>query len=239
MAQGRQLLSDRVRDQLMSKILDGSVTVGSQLPPEEELCLEFGVSRATVREAVRGLVENGYLSRVHGSGTYVSFRPGLRHSLDRNLSYTELIRGAGMRPGRTVLRIERRSPSDEEAVKLRLKATDSVVQVERVRLADDQPVIYSQDTIPQRILGDVDDRSLSGSLYELFALVGHRVGHGEALLEPTTASSREARALQVAIGTPLLSIEQVDFSQLGEAVMFSREWHRSGTFQLAILRRAT
>ncbi len=237
--QNRQLLADRVRDQLLAKILHGSLSVGSQLPPEDELGREFGVSRATIREAVRGLVENGYLSRVHGSGTYVAFRPGLKHSLERNMSYTRLIELAGFAAGRTVLAINRRPPTEDERTSLGLDPNAVVVDVERIRMADSRPVIYSHDVIPSSFLAEVNDSALSGSLYQLFESLGHRVGHGEATLEPTLAGAFESAALHVDEGVPLMFIEQVDYTENGDPVMLSREWHVTGVFQLAVLRRAT
>ena len=61
------------------------------------------MSRATVREAVLGLIEAGYLTRRHGSGTFVADPPRSRHALDTTVSYTAMIREAGMQPGERVL----------------------------------------------------------------------------------------------------------------------------------------
>ena len=87
----RPLLSDLVRDGLRSAIGSGEFPAGSWLPNESQLCDRFAVSRVTVREAVRVLVEEGYVVRVHGVGTRVAPRPPLRHSLDLNFSYMQLI----------------------------------------------------------------------------------------------------------------------------------------------------
>ena len=73
-------------------------------PTKTPWLVRFAVSRATIREAVRGLVEEGYLSRRHGSGTYVTARPLLRNSLDRNFSYTSYLESTGVRAGRRITR---------------------------------------------------------------------------------------------------------------------------------------
>jgi len=172
--QPRRLLVDQIRDDLLARIYDGSLTVGTKLPAEPKLSEEFGVSRATIREAVRSLAEAGYLSRVHGLGTFVAFRPRLRHSLERNLSYTWLIQQAGFRPSRQVLALERTKASEEEATALGIGEA-RVVRIERIRSADDRPVIYSVDTIPEKYVPDVTDEGFGGSLYELLERMGYKV----------------------------------------------------------------
>ncbi len=213
--------------------------MGAKLPSEPELCEQHGVSRATVREAVRGLVEEGYLSRVHGSGTYVAFRPNIRHSLERNLSYSRLIEEAGFKPGRKVLTLDEDQPSEEETRRLALDATARVVRIERVRSADDRPVIYSIDAVPASLVAGTTRSDLGGSLYSLFASIGSPVAHGEATLAPTLADEEHREALGVEVGQPLLHIAQVDYTSAGDPVMYSREWHVPGIFELTLLRRPT
>ncbi|MBW3618820.1 MAG: GntR family transcriptional regulator [Actinobacteria bacterium] len=232
-----RLLTDRVRDQLLSAIHSGELEVGTKIPNEQQLCATFGVSRITVREAVRSLVEGGYLDRVHGSGTYVAFRPSARHSLEQNLSYTAMIREAGMRPSRRLVQLERDGASEHEAAFLQIGAHDEVVRVRRVRYADESPVISSIDTIPAAILGDVDDSAFGGSLYNMLESAGNKVSHAEATVLPVIADADLADILSVDIGSPLLHISQVDWVAGGHAVMFSREWHVPGVFELSLLRR--
>lgn len=235
----RQLLSDHVRDLLLQGIHAGRWDVGEKLPNEHELGRTFGVSRVTLREAVRSLVEAGYLNRVHGSGTYVAFRPSARHSLDRNLSYTRLIEEAGMRFARRVLNVTREPASADEAERMGIRPGDEVARVERVRLADDRPVIYSLDAIPAAILpGHISDEDLSGSLYELLRHSDHEVVKGDASLVPVLATPSHAEVLEVAVGSPLLHLDQVDVTNRGQPVMRSLEWHVPGVFELALVRRA-
>jgi DNA-binding GntR family transcriptional regulator len=233
----RHLLSDEVRDRLLSGINSGELAIGDKIPNEQQLCDRFGVSRVTVREAVRSLVEAGYLTRIQGSGTYVAFRPSARHSLERNLSYTAMIRAAGMRPGRHVLRAVSKPPDRVEAERLQVPADADVVRVERVRSADGRPVIYSIDTLPAETLGKVEDEQLGGSLYELLSSLGHAVAHSEATLLPVLAGEHHARTLQVGVGSPLLHITQLDWTGGGQPAMFSLEWHVPGIFELSLLRR--
>jgi GntR family transcriptional regulator len=169
----------------------------------------------------------------------VTFRPRLRHSLDRNLSYTRLIEHAGLQPGRQVLSLSETEADEREAKALGIPVDAPLTKVERVRSADRRPVIHSIDAIPSRYLSGVTEGDLKGSLYELFERLGHSVAHGEATIEPVLSDEYRCRALQVDRGSPLLHIAQIDYSTAGEAVMFSLEWHVPGIFELSLLRRAT
>jgi GntR family transcriptional regulator len=97
------LLADRLRDDLLEEISNSKLPPGAKLPTEGELAKHFGVSRATVREAVRGLVEAGYVTRRRGSGSYVTERRRMPHGLDSTLSYLAMIESAGARAGMRIL----------------------------------------------------------------------------------------------------------------------------------------
>src|SRR3954462_3623780 len=148
MAVRRVSLVDQVRQGLLQDLLGGTLEPGEKLPNEDKLAERFAVSRATVREAVLGLLEAGYLIRRHGSGTYVTSAPRSRHALDATVSYTAMIRDAGHEPGETVIRKGVRPPTETERELLDLPEGETVVEIERVRLADRRPVIYSRDRIP-------------------------------------------------------------------------------------------
>jgi len=99
----RPSLVDQVRQGLLDDLVAGKLVTGEKLPNEDRLAERFSVSRATVREAVLGLLEAGYLTRRHGSGTYVTKAPRSRHALDTTVSYTAMIRDSGHTPGETEL----------------------------------------------------------------------------------------------------------------------------------------
>src|SRR5512147_1194001 len=91
----RPLLADVVRAELSRAIISGEFPLGSKLPNEEQLRERFDVSRITLREAVQGLIQDGYVVRRQGSGTYVTRRPSLQNSLDTNFSYSEFLERSG------------------------------------------------------------------------------------------------------------------------------------------------
>lgn len=235
---GQTLLADRLRDELLEEITSSQLVPGTKLPTEGELSKRFGVSRATVREAVRGLVEAGYVTRRRGSGSYVAERRRMPHGLDSTLSYLAMIESAGAHPGMRVLdAVFEQSTKIDSA--LQVGRGEMVLAVERVRTADDRPVIYSRDRIPARLLkADLDLSNLDPSLFALLRASGHAADHATATLRAVASTNFTAKVLGVRRGKPLLYIEEIDYDRDGTPVMLSREWHVSEAFDVRINRQA-
>jgi GntR family transcriptional regulator len=231
----RLSLVEQVRQGLHEDLVSGKLQPGDKLPNENEIADRFGVSRATVREAVLGLIQAGYLTRRHGSGTYVTKAPRSRHALDTTVSYTEMIREAGHEPSVSVISKVVREATPEERETL---GTDTVVELERVRLADRRPVIYSRDRIAAGVADQYPEEAFDRSLYALLAEAGREVRRATAELLPVVADAKLARLLEVKRGAPLLHINQADHDARGHAVMLSLEWHVADAFELIVNRRA-
>ena len=146
---GRPLLAEVVRSELKRAILGGEFDVGAKLPNEDRLCDRFGVSRVTIREAVRGLIEDGLVVRRHGSGTYVTRRPMLRNSLDTNFSYTDYIASSGLRAGRRLIGSRTIAAGPETAEALGLAVGAPVLEIRHCE------VVFLELEIaePQLVLG--------------------------------------------------------------------------------------
>ena len=235
---GRTLLADRLRDELLEEITSSQLQPGTKLPSEGQLAKRFQVSRATVRDAVRALVEAGYVIRRRGSGSYVTERRRMPHGLDSTLSYLAMIESAGVRAGMRVLEAVFEQCSKDDGL-LQLSPGDAVLAVERVRTADDRPVIYSHDRIPARLLRtDLDLRNLDPSLFALLNSSGHAADHATATLRAVASTGHTAKVLGTRRGKPLLYIEEIDYDRDGTPVMLSREWHVSEAFDVRINRKA-
>jgi DNA-binding GntR family transcriptional regulator len=235
----KRRLSFRIRDELVARISSGRIAPGSKLPPEPELAEEMGVSRATLREALRSLEEDGFVTRTRGAGTYATHRPRLRNNLDVNFGVTEAIRAAGMRPGTTQSAIHSEAATDDEAAALDLARGDAVVALERVRTADGRPVVFSRDVIAATRLPatELAGMPLDGSLYEILERHGQPVAHGIVSVEPERADKVLAKRLGVKAGELLLYLRQVDYSTEGEPLLLSEEHHVAEAFEFSVVRR--
>jgi GntR family transcriptional regulator len=232
--------SRAARDELLEWVARGRIRPGSQLPPEPQLAAEIGVSRATIREALGSLEDEGLVTRARGSGTFLAHRPRVRNNLDANFGVTEAIRAAGMRPGyeEGITRIE---PAGDESEALQLASADEVVIVERVRTADGRRVVFSLDVLPAMLLADrpgVLPRLGRGSLYETMEReLGIVIHRGVASFAPVKANAVIARKLHIPRGTPLLSLDQVDYDEEGRPVLSSHEHHLADAFEFTLVRR--
>jgi DNA-binding GntR family transcriptional regulator len=238
LANRRPPLADSVRSELKQLIVSGKCPVGSRLPSESVLCDEYNVSRITVREAVQGLVQEGYVVRRQGSGTYVTRRPKLQNSLDTNFSYTEYLEHAGIRAGKRLLSAKAVEADEETAEALSLDVGTRIIEVRRLRTADGTPAVYSIDALPADVVSlTADKKALRGSLYRLLAEKKHPVDHGESIVAPAIADRELAQLLDVEKGTLLQHLKQIDYDTGDRAVMYSLEWHVPSVFELRVYRR--
>src|SRR5438094_8328334 len=145
--------SVQVREELTQRIDSGMLAAGSRLPSEPALATELGVSRATLREALRTLETEGLVRRLWGAGTFVADGRRVTNSLDLNFGVTDAIRAAGMEAG-----IEQAGHSMEpatvsEAARLELQPGSDVLVVERVRTADGKPIVLLLHILMGRLVG--------------------------------------------------------------------------------------
>lgn len=227
--------------EIRTRIESGTWRPGDRLPPEPELAASLGVSRATLREALRLLAEDGWVSRTRGAGTFVTNRPRLRNNLDVNFGVSDLIESMGMRPGTENLRTYAAVANSAEAERLGMPTGSPVVVVERVRTADGQPVVFSRDVIPIAVLGgreDVLEKLGQGTLYQLlrdeFGIV---IAQGVASIKPMKADRWLAGQLRIPSGTLLMRLLQVDYDESGRAVLLSLEHHIADAFEIFVVRR--
>ena len=238
---GRGRLSVEIRDLLGERIASGRFPPGGRLPPEPELASDLGVSRATLREALRSLEEGGLVTRTRGAGTFVTHRRRLANNLDQNFGVSEAIRASGMTPGTMRLSIADAPVSDGARKALGLGQDEGAHVIERVRTADERPVVLSTDVLPARLLEGREDLLSSldrRSLYELLELdLGLPVHHGLAVIRPLKADRRLASALWTLRGALLLYLRQIDYDEGGRPVLYSTEYHLADAFEFTVARR--
>ncbi|MGA3353548.1 MAG: GntR family transcriptional regulator [Acidimicrobiales bacterium] len=234
-------LRTKVAERLTTLIESGEWRPGTRVPNETVLATELGVSRPTLREGLRSLEEEGYLRRTRGSGTFVTYRPRLKNTLDINFGVSELIRSVGMVPGTEGLTVYPSTPTELEAQLLGLSPGTEVMVIDRIRTANGQPVVHSRDLLPAHLLADAGTDALSSlaqrSLYEVLADIDINVVQGVASVMPERAQRRIATLLRVPRETLLIYIRQVDYDQHGRPVLLSYEYHVASAFEVTVHRR--
>lgn len=233
-------LTMATEDMLRQAIKDGRFPSGSRLPSEFELMSILGVSRSTLREAMRSLEEQRLIVRKRGLGTFVSERSILK-DLSINFGITEMIRQAGMIPGAEKATIRKEKATSAIAKALKLPESGMVVVLARIRTANQRPVVWSQDIIPGEVMGDHAIEPLfleSHSLYQyLETHLQIQISHGIAQIRPVDASAEIAESLNVHKGTPLLRVDQTDYDTSERPVLHSIEHHLPDAFVFIVNRR--
>jgi GntR family transcriptional regulator len=232
----RRSLRHSLAQELRQRIRAGEWRPGERMPSEPELARQETVSRSSMRAAITLLEEEGFVNRKHGSGTYVTHRPALSNDLGRNLSVTSLIAATGLEPGTVEDRAAAEPAPAAVAAALGVEEGAPVTTWRRVRTADGRRVVDETDWCRLEHLAP-EDLEEAGSIYAALAARGLAPDHGVAHLTPGNADAEIAERLAVPGGALLLTIDQVDRTADGVAVLVSREHHLADAFTFTLLRR--
>ncbi len=207
----------RIKQAVLGRISSGAWAPGALIPSEVELCREFGVSRTTARKAVSDLAYEGRLVVVQGKGTFVATPKVEEHFVQRAFGIHEDMQRRGITLTTQVLRQEVTEASPEIARRLRLRRGEPVHLIVRLRFVDEEPMLISTTYVPYSLCPDLATENLTEcSLYALLRdRYGLAISRGERRLEAVAADSREARLLDVALGSPLLLLDSVAYAADG------------------------
>ena len=200
------------------------------IPSERELMATYGVSRDTVRKAINRLVADGLLTRVHGRGTFVA-RPRLESRLHL-ASFSQDMRRRGLSPSTRLLGIESERPPADAAAALGLDDDARAWRLDRVRLADGQPIALENGWYPEAALPGLDRHDLGGSLYELLVDVFDlTIDFAEQTLWCEAADDVVAARLDAPPKTPLLVFRRVA-SAAGRPIEYVVSRYRGDRYQI-------
>lgn len=237
LARDRRPLALQVRDEIMALVDDGLLSAGAQLPAETELVARFGVARTTVREALKLLEQDGVIHVQHGVGRFVA--PRVERPITRLESVTEMMAALGYRVTNRVISVEEDAAQEDEARALQLADGGKVIRLERLRLQGEEPLIYSVDVIPRRLIEeDLLDVDWSGSLGRLLSERGLAMATATAQIRAVTLSPAAARRIGWDARSPWLLMVHVNFTRDGSPIIYSHDYHRGDAFTFNVLRRA-
>ena len=226
----------QIEDWLAEAIGAGRLAPGDRMPSEQDLAAWFGVSRMTLRQALAKLARRGLVTRTVGrrGGTFVAERK-LEQDRTTLAGFSEQLRRHGMVAGARVLSATLRPAGPAAGAALRIGEDGQAYEIRRIRLADGRPMVLERSLFPaERFPGLLDGR-LDGSLYELLEVrYGLRPHRARESLEPVTAGVREAEALEVAEGAPLMLVERTAYARSGEPLEFARDLFRGDRTRLVV-----
>lgn len=227
----------QVIEQLKKEIDHGTYKENEKLPSEFDLAKKLGVSRATLREALRILEEENIIIRRHGVGTFVNPKPLFTSGIEELFSVTDMIKRVGKIPGTIFISYNSREATDEDVHQFKCESTEEIIVIERVRTSDGEPVVYCIDQIPSSILPKSYTHE-SGSIFELFEReMGRHISYAITYIEPLGFSEKISPILGCEVDASLLVMKQMHFDQNDEPVLYSCNYFRADKFNFHVLRK--
>ncbi len=242
----RRSLVDSAEQALRNWLAPGRYRPGDRLPPEHDVAQMLGISRGTLRTALRRLEDTGEIVRRQGSGTFVG-RVALPGQLDERLErlepYSSLAKRRGVSLAAGNLRIEPRAVGPEIGELLELEPSTIVTTVFRVLLASGTPTAVMFDvTHPSVALPNEKalTRMLSDGKMVLDVLIelGLPVGFARTRVMPCLVAPRDqvGKALQLNRATAVLELEEIIYVGSGEPVAYSRDLFAPGALDVRVMR---
>lgn len=210
----------QMAEQIANAIESGEYAPGQIIPSEKQYEEQYSVSRMTVRLAIGELVNKGYVERMRGIGTVVTYGK-IEENLKRVISFSEEMQLHGITMQTSYCDIKKVTASEKVASILNVKVNSIVYELTRVRCANKRPLVYSTTylTLPDLPLdASVYSESLYKFLSEKYNINIARAGDQ---LEATLAEGVVAKYLEVAKGFPTFKRTRVAYDQYDNEVEFS------------------
>ena len=221
----------QIHDAIKEKIESNFWEIGDRLPSERELSVQFGVSRMTLRQAIQTLADEGILERKIGSGTYVASRK-VQEKMTGTTSFTEIMLSQGREPSSRAVSYVITSPSSSEMDKLKLTKDDTILRMERIRLADGIPICFEVASIPEKLIHQFSKSEITSSLYRTLEEKGRRkIGGANQTISAMLASEKIADYLDIKKGDAILRMRQVSFLEDGHPFEYVRSQYVGNRFE--------
>jgi GntR family transcriptional regulator, N-acetylglucosamine utilization regulator len=225
----------QIEEGLREQIRSGALGPGAQVAPEPELMAVYGVSRATVRQALAGLIAEGLLEIRRGLGTYVT-APRFEHTIGGFYSFSREIERHGLQPGTTVLDLRTKPAPDVVAEALGIPTGTPVVALRRLRLAGQEPLVVETSHLPAARFPGLE--TVDFSQVRLYDTLLHRYGcrptRARETFEPILLTVDEAGLLDQRRGEPALRVERTAFDQDDVPIEFCRSTVRGDRYRYSV-----
>jgi GntR family transcriptional regulator len=221
----------QLKEILRERIRRGDWKPGDLIPSERELSVTYHISRMTARQAVTELVNEGVFYREQGKGTFVS-----RHKITQTLThlsgFSEDMAARGQHPSSKVLSAQMWPADEITAERLRVPVGTAIVRLERLRMADGEPLAIecSQLSFPdcaQLLEEDLEHHSLYRLLESKF---GIPLMEAEQEIEAGLATDEEAHLLNITAGDAVLRTRRTTYIDRNQPVEYAESVYRGNKY---------
>jgi len=225
-------LYNQLIDAIINDIEAGVYKVDSKLISERELCELYDVSRTTVRLALKELEKLGYIYKVHGRGTFVAKKPEEKQNLVENYSFTDSMLKLDKVPKTIITSFEKIPVNKHLAKMMKLDKEKDVYRLERVRLADEEPMMYESSFLPESNFPELSRKLLEAKpLYGVFEEnYNERVRFADEEFSASLLSEKESEMLKIDQNEPCQRIQRLSYNANDEIIEYTRSVARSDKF---------
>ncbi|MFN2124419.1 MAG: GntR family transcriptional regulator [Candidatus Promineifilaceae bacterium] len=208
----------QVREALREQIESGELKPGERLPSEDELAVQFGVSRMTVRQGVTDLTDEGMLYRRRGVGTFVT-RFHVERDHNKLTDFFETARAEGFEAEVKLLHREIVPAKLMIANELGLQENEPVVRIQSLRLAGDVPVTIYDEYVPYKLRPELLSEELqSRAAWQILEESGLVIKRAVQVIEARGADEQIAALLDIEVDSPILFKNRVIYAEDGSPV---------------------
>jgi GntR family transcriptional regulator len=211
---------------LQDRIRSGDFPQDTPLPSERQLSETLAVSRATIRQAIDALERDGWVTKIHGKGTFV-VPIKVEQSLSRLTGFSENMRQAGIKASSKLIKAELAEPTETVAAALGLRPGEVVAVVTRLRLAEKEPLMVERSHLNYALTPKLLEHELKDSLYQLLTETYRlKLFEGEESIEVVHADGWLAKQLKVKKKAPLFYTERLVRDDKGTPIEFVQRYAR-------------
>jgi GntR family transcriptional regulator len=215
-------------------IKSGKLKEGEKMPTEEEICELFNISRITVRRALDGLQQDGYIYKQQGKGSFVMMKK-TGFQLNHLKGFTEEMKTLGKEPSSEIITFDIVTPKEKVAEVLNIDKSQKIYLLERLRLADGVPIAIERVHLPFYRFPTLRNANLKDSLYEILQYqFGCESYKGVQEIHAGLASEEEAKLLQIAPSCAVLHINRTTYEQDGAAYEYVESTYRGDQYQFTV-----
>ncbi|UJW58353.1 GntR family transcriptional regulator [Bacillus sp. A116_S68] len=224
----------QLEEKIKTQIDQGDLQPGDMLPSEREYASQYAISRMTVRQAITKLVNDGYVYRKKGTGTFVSAKK-IDQPLQGLTSFTEDMKARGMVATNRLIHFKVISPPLSVMKALNIDSSTPVYEIQRVRLADGLPMALETTYISKHLIPNITEKLLEQSLYDYVEnSLGKEIGEGTQIIESSTVNQNEITHLNVKKGSPVLLIERHTYLKDGTPLELVKSSYRADRYRFMI-----
>ncbi|GIQ68946.1 GntR family transcriptional regulator [Xylanibacillus composti] len=230
----------QVQNWMRGNISSGIWKANEKIPSESDLADKLQISRGSLKQAIKQLVDEGVLLQIHGKGTFVKGKQLESPVAERLISTAESLLESGNEFTTHVVSVERVAASQVVAEVLNMQEGNQVYRLQRIRYLEEIPVMYLENYLSCERFPDLDRVDFESET--LFSIMeqqyNSKIHWGKRSFVAEGATKSKAELLQIEKGTPIILLEQVTYSDQSEPLEYSKVWIRSDQMKLtSILRR--